>query len=714
MLLPRTRIVLIAVIAFLLAFLETAAWLSEPWMGIELSADSTSVRVDYIAPDGPNAALANPSSHWLAIGTESSWVQLDSVDLLEEPDAIPDRTSFRRFFERQKSLHQILQSNTFFAQTEDGDLLSIRSGTRPWWKLPVSYWSQMLFGMVGMLVGASVWVFHPRSRTSVYFFFTGIGYAISCFAAAYYSSRELAIDGALFRLLSTINHLGTLTFSAAFVLLLHRYPTPLTRKSIAVPVITLFASCWVLEAIELFQSVTLLRYAPILTAFSLGVIFGLLQWRRASGNPVEKAALKWFLISLFMGTSFFALAAAVPIALHIPTLADQSVLLGTFLFMYLGMALGVIRFRLFDLDRWWFNTWLWLLGGLCVILIDWLLVLALNLSHSATLVISLALSGWLYFPVRQRLWRRISRKGFDDQELSLQLWIQSFFSLEETRQVEYVWRQLFQQEFQPLSLQPSTLAVARPTLEESGATLRLPSADFSGSYALYLADNGSRLFNRQDLKKASMICDLGRQALKVIQQRERLLQDERQRIMRDLHDDLGAKLLSLIYIHKGTEGENLARSAMQDMRDVLTAIEAEPCLLSAASESWRDEAQQRAKEANCQLSWQNQGLPPDFQLSARQRTNIARILRELLTNAIKHGDSKDLDIGIKGTDNHLMIVIRQSPEATPPSSWIPGRGILTTERRLKELAGSLRWDEEEDGIACTVCIPFKADSQIMK
>ncbi|TAN73180.1 MAG: hypothetical protein EPN14_10000 [Gallionella sp.] len=31
--------------------------------------------------------------------------------------------------------------------------------------------------------------------------------------------------------------------------------------------------------------------------------------------------------------------------------------------MYLGMVLGMKRHRLFNLEPWWFEVWLWLLGG---------------------------------------------------------------------------------------------------------------------------------------------------------------------------------------------------------------------------------------------------------------------------------------------------------------------------------------------------------------
>jgi hypothetical protein len=76
------------------------------------------------------------------------------------------------------------------------------------------------------------------------------------------------------------------------------------------------------------------------------------------------------------------------------------------LLIYLGLAWGC-RYRLFNLDRWWFEALIWGLGGALVLLFD-IALLWLNASAGVALGTAVALAGWLYFPLRQWLWRRLS------------------------------------------------------------------------------------------------------------------------------------------------------------------------------------------------------------------------------------------------------------------------------------------------------------------
>ena len=63
---------------------------------------------------------------------------------------------------------------------------------------------------------------------------------------------------------------------------------------------------------------------------------------------------------------------------------------------------------------------------------------------------------------------------------------------------------------------------------------------------------------------------------------ERGSTEERRRIARDLHDDVGAKLLSLVYRAGDRGSADLARSALQDLRDVVSHTQHEQLTLEEA------------------------------------------------------------------------------------------------------------------------------------
>ena len=132
--------------------------------------------------------------------------------------------------------------------------------------------------------------------------------------------------------------------------------------------------------------------------FLAGLLGSVWQWRQTRQQQGDRSALRWVVISIVAGTAFFAGGMILPAMLQVAQPASQGLLFTTFLLMYLGMALGVVRHRLFALEPWWFSLWSWLLGGFFIMLTDLLLAMMLSLSGPVTLTLSIALIGWLYFP----------------------------------------------------------------------------------------------------------------------------------------------------------------------------------------------------------------------------------------------------------------------------------------------------------------------------
>jgi len=88
---------------------------------------------------------------------------------------------------------------------------------------------------------------------------------------------------------------------------------------------------------------------------------------------------------------------------------------GFFLITYVGIALGLRRYRLFDIDEWSYRVLLWVFGAISVIALDALLIY-FGLTEATSLGVSLLLAGWVYFPLRQWLWQRIVKKHYPEFE----------------------------------------------------------------------------------------------------------------------------------------------------------------------------------------------------------------------------------------------------------------------------------------------------------
>ena len=90
------------------------------------------------------------------------------------------------------------------------------------------------------------------------------------------------------------------------------------------------------------------------------------------------------LITMGMGLVVYFL----PVALNLPPVAHPSTMVGLVVTLYIGFALGILRYRLFQLERWWFMAWAWFLGGLAVLLVDVAVISASGLNQAEALALA--------------------------------------------------------------------------------------------------------------------------------------------------------------------------------------------------------------------------------------------------------------------------------------------------------------------------------------
>lgn len=164
--------------------------------------------------------------------------------------------------------------------------------------------------------------------------------------------------------------------------------------------------------------------------------------------------------------------------------------------------------------------------------------------------------------------------------------------------------------------------------------------------------------------------------------------EERERIYRDLHDDVGSKLLSLYYRLDKKSDSILAKSALEDLRDIVSRKSLESCLLDQAAAQWRQEILERTSDAGIPLSWTFDSGGTELILSELQHTHLRRMLREVLSNAILHGISiSEIKVRIEVHNNSLSISVSNDGAPKPVSSWQPGRGLSNLRVRSRDLRG---------------------------
>lgn len=182
---------------------------------------------------------------------------------------------------------------------------------------------------------------------------------------------------------------------------------------------------------------------------------------------------------------------------------------------------------------------------------------------------------------------------------------------------------------------------------------------------------------------------------------ERAVTEERERIFRDLHDDVGAKLLSLVYRAQRAEDADLARSALRDLRDVVSYTGAARFTLEELAADWRSECEQRLSEAGIRLDWQSDGAAEA--LSQPQALNIGRILREAISNVIRHAAASTVTIRLEATEDALYLSIADDGRGLAEDARPRGRGLRNMQVRAQRLGGEVV-HENGDGGGCRIAL----------
>lgn len=178
--------------------------------------------------------------------------------------------------------------------------------------------------------------------------------------------------------------------------------------------------------------------------------------------------------------------------------------------------------------------------------------------------------------------------------------------------------------------------------------------------------------------------------------REQAASQERERIYSDLHDDLGAKLLSLVYRAESPVQADLARAILQDLRDVVTRSRGTPGTLGDVLADIRGEAAQRLAAVGIGLSWDEAGDLPDPLLDTGHALHLHRIVREAISNTIRHAQARHLRVRVRASAGELLLDLTDDGSGVP-AAVLAGSGMRNMRTRAGELEGRIDWAPGTEG-----------------
>ncbi|MFN3713659.1 MAG: sensor histidine kinase [Alcanivoracaceae bacterium] len=701
---PRLVVLLTAVTGALVLASTLYLALAMPWLGLTLSPSDDSLIISRVDPAGPNAQGLPEGTRLTGFDVGDGVVPATPVLRIEEPDVLPLYSEYNSLMADSGALIQAARSGKLQAITDQGEAVTLTTAERPLADLPGLFWLQVAFGITGVLIGAAVWSVRQSNLPALLYFMTGIGYLIFAPAAAVYSTRELLIDDTLFRSLSVINHFGALFFTASLTALLWHYPNRIHRFPVATLCYVAAVLTWLADTWQLTAS-TALFHLSVLSIFALSFVFAFFQWLGTRNKPADRAALRWFLLSIYIATGLFAGVIIIPAALGSTPPASQGVMFGAFLIMYIGLAFGITRYRLFQLERWWLSIWAWFLSGLAIIAIDLMLVSFVAVSKPVALTLAVALVGWLYFPLRQWAWSRIARKRGDTVQELLAIAMPPLIAATETDALSDALEQAAFAVFDPLDMSRLDQQTTAPAIGENGLCLHIPDPVNESTLRLHHAERGGRLFTSRDITTARLIMDIYRLVGESLNAHELGVRHERNRIRQDIHDDLGARLMTLLHRSDSTDVRTLARGAIQDLRDLLSSMDSVELTLDEALLQWEQEARQRCDASSVRLDWQANVLSPDHVIEPHRISDLTRIIREAASNALRHASPSCLKIYFQ--EQNGVLHVRMCNDGLKQGAHNSGgRGTGIIRARARRLGGDARFSDGSGEWEVSVEIPL--------
>ncbi|OYW28121.1 MAG: hypothetical protein B7Z44_09580 [Caulobacter sp. 12-67-6] len=683
------------------------------WLGLSVSASSAAgpLVVRDLDPRGPAAvAGVRTGERLLAVIAPDGRQTPLTGDMLEEDDGATQAAADAGM-RRHDVAAQALKARPLRLKVQDpagnSRTVTLDERPRPLSSLGAEFWANLSFGLIAALICGWVWALRPLELATQLFALTGLSMLAFTFGWAVHSALELAMDTALLGPVLWLNMAGAVAYGGAMIAFFLCYP----KRLAPAPVLLLMAPV----AVALWAAMPLLPDNPSISSMGQGftvvemaliiVAIGV-QTFASRRDAAAMAATRWLGLSVIIGAGAFIGGVAVPSAFGRPAIIDPRFALGFFVIIYVGMAFGLRRHKLFELDQWAFRILFYLGAGLALLALDAVLLTVLRYSPQASLGAALLVVAFAYLPFRDVLWRRtVARRTMKDHEMFAAVAQVALTHQAQAR--EAAWRDLLARIYEPLEVTTASPPPPSATIVDEGVAMSLPAAAGAPALLLRFPARGRGLFGTAQVQLADQLVTLLTQIEQGRDAYARGVVEERLRIARDLHDDVGARLLSGLHRKELNQTHEAMRGAIGDLRAIVSGLSGHELPLDEVLADLRHETAERLAAAGLSLDWPPPDLDePSAPAPYRVYKNLTSACREVISNAIRHAGASKVAVTVLHTKERLEMTISDDGVGLPREPGGRRSGLANLERRLGEIGGVVEFPDTAQGAAVRLSVPL--------
>jgi signal transduction histidine kinase len=214
-----------------------------------------------------------------------------------------------------------------------------------------------------------------------------------------------------------------------------------------------------------------------------------------------------------------------------------------------------------------------------------------------------------------------------------------------------------------------------------------------------------------------------------IQEREhaehhQAMEEERSRIARDLHDDLGSSLTEISMLAETGRDQlqpaedprkrfdkilNRAQALVRTLDEIVWAVDPRKDTLSALVRYLAGFAEEYGLAAGLACRVDMPASIPEISLAARVRHHLFLGVKEALNNAVRHAHATEVVFQINLADNNLKITLIDNGCGFDPAAAREGNGLANLSQRLAGLHGRCEINSRRGaGASVLLALPLSA------
>lgn len=207
-----------------------------------------------------------------------------------------------------------------------------------------------------------------------------------------------------------------------------------------------------------------------------------------------------------------------------------------------------------------------------------------------------------------------------------------------------------------------------------------------------------------------------------ILEKEKAVEEERHRISKEMHDDLGAGLTQISLISEAAKRRNnngnfprrelndiadTSKKLIENVSEIIWAMNPDFDTLSGMVAYLREQISKLLEYSGKKFKLDIAQTFPDQPISNIRRKNIIMLAKEAVNNAIKHSNATEVNVAVRFPDNRMVFQIEDNGRGFDTEGAGSGNGLKNFKYRTDMLGGSVRIHSGDDGTRVCFDIPLQ-------